>query len=98
MAAKNKHRKKPKATRNVVLQAEENDMENKNNSGEEEEEEDPAHGEGQHRASKDKEDFNLDEVLRLGGTQVRQKHVYFFINLSLSVVNHFYLNVLQLNQ
>lgn len=85
MAAKNKHRKKPKATRNVVLQAEENDMENKNNSGEEEE--DPAHGEGQHRASKDKEDFNLDEVLRLGGTQVRQKHVYFFINLSLSVVN-----------
>lgn len=71
MAAKNKHRRKPKATKNVTFQAEENDMEAENGSGEEDE--DPAPDEGQHGANNDEEEFSLDEVLRLGGTQVRQK-------------------------
>lgn len=72
MAAKNKHRKKLKATKKVNFQAEENDMEAENGSGEEDE--DPAPDEGQHRAKKDEEEFSLDEVLRLGGTRVRENH------------------------
>ncbi|XP_073348735.1 CCAAT/enhancer-binding protein zeta [Pagrus major] len=66
MAAKNKHRKKSKATRKVTFQPEENDMEAENSGGEEDE--DVAADKGEDRAEKD-EEFNLEEVLRLGGTQ-----------------------------
>ncbi|XP_076612761.1 CCAAT/enhancer-binding protein zeta isoform X2 [Chaetodon auriga] len=63
MAAKNKQRKRAKATSKVTFQPEENDMEAENNG----EEEDGA-DEGEDRAKQD-EDFSLEEVLRLGGTQ-----------------------------
>ncbi|XP_070843961.1 CCAAT/enhancer-binding protein zeta [Chaetodon trifascialis] len=63
MAAKNKHRKRAKATNNVTFQPEENDTEAEN-SGEEEDGAD----EGEGRAKQDDE-FSLEEVLRLGGTQ-----------------------------
>ncbi|XP_065820085.1 CCAAT/enhancer-binding protein zeta isoform X1 [Labrus bergylta] len=65
MAAKNKHRKKSKATTKVSFQAEENEMEAENDAGEEEEDD-----EGEDKAKQDEEEeFSLDEVLRLGGTQ-----------------------------
>ena len=67
MAAKNKHRKKSKATKKVTFQPEESDMEAEN-SGREEDEDGAAAG-GEDTAEKD-EEFNLEEVLRLGGTQV----------------------------
>ncbi|XP_044024988.1 CCAAT/enhancer-binding protein zeta [Siniperca chuatsi] len=66
MAAKNKHRKKSKATSKVTFEPEENDVEAENSGGEEDE--DSAADEGEGRAEKD-EEFSLDEVLRLGGTQ-----------------------------
>lgn len=69
MAARNKNRKKPKATKNVTFQAEERDVEPGNGSGEEDE--DSAPDEGEHGAKTDEEEFSLEEVLRLGGTQVR---------------------------
>lgn len=65
MAAKNKHRKKPKTSQKTTFQPEENDVEAEN--GGEEEDEHSAKG----RAKKeDEEELDLDEVLRLGGTQV----------------------------
>ena len=67
MAAKNKHRKKSKATRKVTFQSEDNDMEAENSGGEGDE--DGAAAGGEDRAEKE-EEFNLEEVLRLGGTQV----------------------------
>lgn len=67
MAAKNKHRKKSKATRKVTFQPEDNDMEAENGSGEGDE--DGAAVGGEDRMEKE-EEFNLEEVLRLGGTQV----------------------------
>ncbi|XP_022622596.1 CCAAT/enhancer-binding protein zeta [Seriola dumerili] len=66
MAAKNKHRKKSKATK-VTFQPEENEPEAENSGGEEDEE--AAADEGEGRAKKDEEEFSLEEVLRLGGTQ-----------------------------
>ncbi len=67
MAAKNKHRKKSKASGKVTFQPEENLNEAENNSGEEDE--DSAADECEESANKD-EELNLEEVLRLGGTQV----------------------------
>uniref|UniRef100_UPI0037E8CFA8 CCAAT/enhancer-binding protein zeta n=1 Tax=Semicossyphus pulcher TaxID=241346 RepID=UPI0037E8CFA8 len=66
MAAKNKHRKRSKPTSKVTFQNEEDDMEAENSGGEEEE--DSAADGGGDRA-KTEEEFSLDEVLRLGGTQ-----------------------------
>lgn len=69
MAAKNKHHKKSKASGKVTFQPEENDMEAENNGGEEDG--DPGADEGEGRAKKEEEEeFRLEEVLRLGGTQV----------------------------
>ncbi|GAA6231719.1 CCAAT/enhancer-binding protein zeta [Lates japonicus] len=67
MAAKNKHRKKPKTTNKVSFQPEENDVEAENGSGEEDE--DSAADKGENRGKKNEEEFSLEEVLRLGGTQ-----------------------------
>ncbi|XP_040920551.1 CCAAT/enhancer-binding protein zeta isoform X2 [Toxotes jaculatrix] len=67
MAAKNKHRRKPKRTNKVTFQPEENELEAENGSGEEDGDSAADGGEG--RAKKDKEEFSLDEVLLLGGTQ-----------------------------
>lgn len=67
MAAKNKHRKKSKATNKVTFQPEEKDMEAENSGGEEDEDSAAEEGEG---TTKKEEEFSLDEVLRLGGTQV----------------------------
>ncbi|XP_059212983.1 CCAAT/enhancer-binding protein zeta [Centropristis striata] len=66
MAAKNKHRKRSKATK-VSFQPAEDDMEAGQSGGEEDGEE-PANG-GQDGGKKQDEEFNLDEVLKLGGTQ-----------------------------
>ncbi|XP_041661344.1 CCAAT/enhancer-binding protein zeta [Cheilinus undulatus] len=67
MAAKNKHRKKTKSAKKVTFQYAENDMEAENSGGEEDE--DPDTGGGEDKAKKDEEEFSLEEVLRLGGTQ-----------------------------
>ncbi|XP_035851283.1 CCAAT/enhancer-binding protein zeta isoform X2 [Sander lucioperca] len=67
MASKNKYRKKSKASSKVTFQPEENDMEAENSGGEEDE--DPARDGGEDRGKKEEEEFSLDEVLRLGGTQ-----------------------------
>ncbi|KAM6992818.1 CCAAT/enhancer-binding protein zeta [Tautogolabrus adspersus] len=68
MAAKNKQRKRSKATTKVTFQPE-NDMEAENDAGEEDGD-DEAAGEGEDKAKQDEEEeFSLDEVLRLGGTQ-----------------------------
>ncbi|KAM3603557.1 uncharacterized protein V6R79_024729 [Siganus canaliculatus] len=66
MAAKNKQRRPGKATNKVKFQHEENDAEAEN-SGEEGKDEMAANN-GEEKAEKD-EEFNLDEVLKLGGTQ-----------------------------
>ncbi|XP_071324200.1 CCAAT/enhancer-binding protein zeta [Trachinotus anak] len=69
MAAKNKHRKKSKPKK-VTFQPEENDLDGEKSCGEEEE--DSAPGGGEDRAkkqTKDEEEFSVEEVLRLGGTQ-----------------------------
>lgn len=62
MAAKNKHRKKSKATNKVTFQPEDDELEAENSSGEEDE--------GEDRGKQEEEEFSLEEVLRLGGTQV----------------------------
>ncbi|KAF1376986.1 hypothetical protein PFLUV_G00217190 [Perca fluviatilis] len=67
MASKNKYRKKSKASSKVTFQPEEDDMEAENSGGEEDG--DPADGGGEDRGKKEEEEFSLDEVLRLGGTQ-----------------------------
>nr|XP_046229485.1 CCAAT/enhancer-binding protein zeta [Scatophagus argus] len=67
MAAKNKHRKKSKPTTKVTIQHEENDLEAENGDGEDNE--DSAADEGDGGAKKNEDEFSLDEVLRLGGTQ-----------------------------
>ncbi|TDH00768.1 hypothetical protein EPR50_G00191810 [Perca flavescens] len=67
MASKNKSRKKSKASNKVTFQPEEDDMEAENCGGEEDE--DPAENGGEDRGKKEEEEFSLDEVLRLGGTQ-----------------------------
>ncbi|XP_035534472.1 CCAAT/enhancer-binding protein zeta [Morone saxatilis] len=67
MAAKNKHRKKPRASSKETFQPQEDDMEADNGGGEEDG--DSAADEGEDRAKKEEEEFSLDEVLRLGGTQ-----------------------------
>lgn len=68
MAAKNKHRKKTKAAKTVTFEPDEKDMEAEN-SGREEEGNSGADG-GEGRPDKGGDEFNLEEVLRLGGTQV----------------------------
>lgn len=65
MATKNKQRQKGRKENKVTYKDEENNSENENHN--KEEEEDVAEKEG--RAMKD-EEFNLDDVLRLGGTRV----------------------------
>uniref|UniRef100_A0A3P8T7X6 CCAAT/enhancer-binding protein zeta n=1 Tax=Amphiprion percula TaxID=161767 RepID=A0A3P8T7X6_AMPPE len=67
MAAKNKHRKKSKATDKMTFQTEDNEPEAENSGGGEDE--DLAGDEGGDKANKDEEEFSLEEVLRLGGTQ-----------------------------
>ncbi|CAK6978790.1 CCAAT/enhancer-binding protein zeta [Scomber scombrus] len=67
MAAKNKIRKRSKATSKVTFQPEDEDPEADKGSGEEEE--DSAPNGGQDRGKKEEEEFNLEEVLKLGGTQ-----------------------------
>ncbi|XP_029351916.1 CCAAT/enhancer-binding protein zeta isoform X2 [Echeneis naucrates] len=66
MAAKNKHRKKPKPTKVSFRPAE--DEPEPENGGEGEDEQAEA-DEGGGRAGKEEEEFSLEEVLRLGGTQ-----------------------------
>lgn len=89
MAAKNKHRKKSKASSEVTFEPEEHDMEAENSGGEEEG--DSAGDEGEDRAKQEEEEFSLDEVLRLGGTQVglpdktsrqAELHLLFFLMTS----------------
>lgn len=70
MAAKNKHRKKSKASGKVTFRPEENDMEAENGGGEEDEDSGAGRGGGRPKKEEEEEEFNLDEVLRLGGTQV----------------------------
>ncbi|XP_053193550.1 CCAAT/enhancer-binding protein zeta [Scomber japonicus] len=67
MAAKNKIRKRSKATSKVTFQPEDEDPEAENGSGEEEE--DSTVNGGQDKGKKAEEEFNLEEVLKLGGTQ-----------------------------
>ncbi|XP_067427866.1 CCAAT/enhancer-binding protein zeta isoform X1 [Thunnus thynnus] len=67
MAAKNKHRKKSKATNKVTFQPADDEPEAEKSGGEEDE--DSAADEGEDRAKKEEEEFSLEEVLRLGGTQ-----------------------------
>ncbi|XP_068454855.1 CCAAT/enhancer-binding protein zeta [Clinocottus analis] len=67
MAAKNKHRKRSKATSKASFQPEEAEMEAESVGGDEDE--DPAPDEEEDKGTKEDEEFNLDEVLRLGGTQ-----------------------------
>ncbi|XP_054474191.1 LOW QUALITY PROTEIN: CCAAT/enhancer-binding protein zeta [Anoplopoma fimbria] len=72
MAAKNNQRKRAKASRKVTFQPADKDMEAENSGGEEEEEEEGEEGgkgEKEERRRRGEEEFSLDEVLRLGGTQ-----------------------------
>lgn len=63
MAAKNRQRKKSKASDEVKLELEENNQEAENSGGEEDEA-------AAVDEAVDDEEFSLDEVLRLGGTRV----------------------------
>ncbi|XP_029281106.1 CCAAT/enhancer-binding protein zeta [Cottoperca gobio] len=67
MAAKNKQRKKSKASNKVTFQPAEDDMQAENSGGEEDE--DPADDGEEDKGQTEEEEFSLDEVLRLGGTQ-----------------------------
>ena len=78
MAAKNKIRKRSKATSKVTFQPEDEDPEAENGSGEEEE--DSTVNGGQDKGKKAEEEFNLEEVLKLGGTQVSFSRSSGFIN------------------
>lgn len=82
MAAKNKQRKKPKAANKVSFEAEENDMEAEQSGGEEDED--------KVRVKNDEEELSLDEVLRLGGTQVREKSNVYQNNDFLSTNSHLF--------
>lgn len=68
MAAKNKHRKKTKAAKTATFEPEDKDMEAENGGGDEEGDSGADGGEG--RPDEGGDEFNLEEVLRLGGTQV----------------------------
>lgn len=63
MAAKNKHRKKSKATKKVTFESEDKEPAAGNNSGE-------ADGGKEKKEKAEEEELDLEEVLRLGGTQV----------------------------
>ncbi|KAM8832147.1 CCAAT/enhancer-binding protein zeta [Spinachia spinachia] len=67
MAAINKRRRKSKGSRKGTFQAAEADMEAENMGGEEDG--DPEAGGVEDRATEEEEEFSLDDVLRLGGTQ-----------------------------
>lgn len=66
MAAKNKQRKKSKATKKVTFEAEGNEPEAENSGGEEDEGEEKNTKEEE----REEEELSLEEVLRLGGTKV----------------------------
>ncbi|XP_031607434.1 CCAAT/enhancer-binding protein zeta isoform X1 [Oreochromis aureus] len=65
MAAKNKQRKKSKATKKVTFEAEGNEPEAENSGGEEDEGEEKNTKEEE----REEEELSLEEVLRLGGTK-----------------------------
>ncbi|XP_070705152.1 CCAAT/enhancer-binding protein zeta [Pempheris klunzingeri] len=67
MAAKNKQRRKSKTTSKVTFEPEKDDMEAENSGGEEDGDLEADGGEV--ATKKEKEEFSLEEVLRLGGTQ-----------------------------
>lgn len=69
MAAKNKQRRRRKGDTKVTFNPEETDMEAGNSEGVEDGET-AAGGGGQTKPRAGGEEFNLDEVLKLGGTQV----------------------------
>lgn len=54
----------------MTFQPEENDMEAENNGGEGDEDPGADEGEGRAKKEEEEEEFSLEEVLRLGGTQV----------------------------
>lgn len=68
MGAKNKQRRRRKSDKNVTFNPEETDMEAGSSGGVENG--GTTAGGGQAKPSDDGEEFSLDEVLRLGGTQV----------------------------
>lgn len=68
MAARNKQRRRSKAPQKVTFEPEENEEEAGSGSGAEDE--DPAADEREDKATKGEDEFSLEEVLRLGGTQV----------------------------
>lgn len=68
MGAKNKQRSRRKGDKKVTFNHEELDMEAGSSEGVENGE--TVAGRGQSKPSDGGEEFNLDEVLRLGGTQV----------------------------
>ncbi|KAM9840130.1 CCAAT/enhancer-binding protein zeta isoform 2-T2 [Aulostomus maculatus] len=68
MAAKNKQRKKSKATNKVTFQPQDNDVEEENSSGAADGGS-PAEEFEATKKKRDEEEFSLEEVLRLGGTQ-----------------------------
>jgi len=69
MATKAKHRKKSKAGSKVTFRPATDDMEADNIGGEEDEVPAADGGEDRGKEEGEEEEFNLDEVLRLGGTQ-----------------------------
>lgn len=68
MAAKNKQRRRKKDDKKVTFNPGETDMEPGNSGGVEDG--GTAAGGGQTKPSDGEQEFSLDEVLRLGGTQV----------------------------
>lgn len=85
MAAKNKQSKKSKAGSKVSFQPAKDDMEDENSGGEEGE--DPAEDGRKDKGKKgEEEEFNLDDVLRLGGTQVSLPGIQITIIIQITVV------------
>lgn len=68
MAAKNKHRKRPKAAQKGAFWKKESEEEPEINGNEEDA--DPAADETEETTEADGEELSLEEVLRLGGTKV----------------------------
>ena len=78
MAAKNKNRKRSEAGRKASFQSKEDDMEAENGSVEEDEN----HGaNGGDEGAGNDDEFSLEEVLRLGGTQVSPPTTWIFSKL-----------------
>lgn len=68
MAAKNKHRKRPKTAKKGAVWSKDSEEEPEMNGNEEDV--DPAAGDTEETKEADGEELSLDEVLRLGGTKV----------------------------